>query len=216
MVALYAALRPLEVQGRFDRGLYIVVMPLVAYRLVTMLQAAVAHGVGKMILADGADVTRRATAATVTFAAQGFIWVGASLFVLSNLGFNVTSMIAGLGISGIAVALAAQAVLGDLFSAVAIYLDKPFVVGDVIKVGDLFGTVEHIGVKDDARAFDQRRTSRVPERNFDRPTYSELQAAHRAPVADRFLPARRHLALYLEEDSRSRARGGGQGPERAA
>jgi small-conductance mechanosensitive channel len=67
--------------------------------------------------------------------------------VLSNLGFNITSMVAGLGISGIAVALAAQAVLGDLFAAVAIYLDKPFVVGDGIKIGDIAGTVEHIGVK---------------------------------------------------------------------
>lgn len=147
MVALYVALRPLEVHARFDRALHIIVVALVAYRIVTMLQAAVAYGVEKVILAEEADVAHRDTAQTVTLAAQGFIWVGAFLFVLSSLGFNVTSMVAGLGISGIAVALAAQAVLGDLFAAVAIYLDKPFVVGDAIKVGDLVGTVEHIGVK---------------------------------------------------------------------
>ncbi len=147
VVAFYVALKPLTVHGRFDRGLYIVVVSLVAYRFVTMLQVAVAYGVEKMILVEGADVAHRDTAATVTFAAQGLIWVGAFLFVLSNLGFNVTSMVAGLGITGIAVALAAQAVLGDLFSAVAIYLDKPFVVGDFIKIGDIGGTVEHIGVK---------------------------------------------------------------------
>ena len=147
VVAFYMALRPLEVHARFDRGLHVVVVIMVAYRIVTMFQAAVGYGVEKMILAEDSDVAHRDTAQTVTFAAQGFIWVGAFLFVLSNLGFNVTSMVAGLGISGIAVALAAQAVLGDLFSAVAIYLDKPFVVGDAIKVGDLSGTVEHIGVK---------------------------------------------------------------------
>ncbi|MBI4061292.1 MAG: mechanosensitive ion channel [Elusimicrobia bacterium] len=147
MVALYVALRPLGVHSRFDRALHIAVVALVAYRVVTMLQTAVAYGVEKMILAEDSDAAHRDTAQTVTFAAQGFIWVGAFLFVLGNLGFNVTSMVAGLGISGIAVALAAQAVLGDLFSAVAIYLDKPFVVGDAIKVGDLGGTVEHIGVK---------------------------------------------------------------------
>lgn len=147
VVAFYLALRPLDIHARFDRGLHIVVVALVAYRIVTMLQAAVAYGVEKMILAEESDVAHRDTAQTVTYAAQGFIWVGAFLFVLSNLGFNVTSMVAGLGISGIAVALAAQAVLGDLFAAVAIYLDKPFVVGDAIKVGDLVGTVEHIGVK---------------------------------------------------------------------
>jgi small-conductance mechanosensitive channel len=71
----------------------------------------------------------------------------AVLFVLSNLGFNVSSMLAGLGIGGVAVALAAQAVLGDLFSAFAIYLDRPFVVGDFIVVGDKQGTVEQIGIK---------------------------------------------------------------------
>lgn len=149
VVAFYVAMRPLTVHARFDRGLHMVVVVLVAYRIVTMFQAAVAYGVEKMILSDAADpdITHRDTAQTVTFALQGLIWVGAFLFVLSNFGFNVTSMVAGLGISGIAVALAAQAVLGDLFSAVAIYLDKPFVVGDAIKVGDIAGTVEHIGVK---------------------------------------------------------------------
>ena len=149
VVAFYVALRPLGVHHRFDRGLHVVVVALVAYRLVTMMQVAAKYAVERMILAGetDVDVAHRDTATTVTFAAQGFIWVSAFLFVLSNLGFNITSMVAGLGISGIAVALAAQAVLGDLFSAVAIYLDKPFVVGDAIKVGDLGGTVEHIGVK---------------------------------------------------------------------
>lgn len=149
VVAFYIALRPLTVHARLDHFLHGLVVVLVAYRLVTMFQTAVAFGVEKMILVEGAepDVAHRDTVQTVTFAAQGFIWISAFLFVLSNLGFNITSMVAGLGISGIAVALAAQAVLGDLFSAVAIYLDKPFVVGDAIKVGDLGGTVEHIGVK---------------------------------------------------------------------
>jgi small-conductance mechanosensitive channel len=147
VVAFYVALRPLEVHLRLERWLHVVVVVLVAYRIVTMFQAAIAYGVERVILAEESDAAHRDTAQTVTFAAQGFVWVGAFLFVLSNLGFNVTSMVAGLGISGIAVALAAQAVLGDLFSAVAIYLDKPFVVGDGIKVGDLSGTVEHIGVK---------------------------------------------------------------------
>lgn len=149
LVALYLALQPLDVPGKFERALHAVVVAVVAYRLVTMLQVAVQYGVGRMILSDAADpdITHRDTAQTVTLAVQGLIWVAAFLYVLSSLGFNVTSMIAGLGISGIAVALAAQAVLGDLFSAVAIYLDKPFVVGDGIKVGDLAGTVEHIGVK---------------------------------------------------------------------
>jgi small-conductance mechanosensitive channel len=147
LLALYTATRPLHMNARFDHAIHVVVVIVIAYRVTTMLQAAAAYGIRQTVLADGTDEAHQATAQTVTLAAHGVIWVGAVLFTLSNLGFNVSSMIAGLGISGIAVALAAQAVLGDLFAAVAIYLDKPFVVGDAIKVGDMAGTVQHIGVK---------------------------------------------------------------------
>jgi len=78
---------------------------------------------------------------------KGIIWVIAVLLALSNFGVNVTSLIAGVGIGGVAVALAAQNILGDLFSSFVIYFDKPFVVGDFIVVGDKMGTVEGIGVK---------------------------------------------------------------------
>lgn len=69
------------------------------------------------------------------------------LLVLSNLGVNVTSLIAGLGIGGIAIAFALQNILSDLFSSFAIHLDKPFEEGDYIIVGDHKGTIEHIGIK---------------------------------------------------------------------
>jgi len=69
------------------------------------------------------------------------------LLALSNLGINVSALIAGLGIGGIAIALALQRILGDLFGSLSIVLDKPFVVGDFVVIGDLMGTVEHIGLK---------------------------------------------------------------------
>lgn len=69
------------------------------------------------------------------------------MFTLNNMGIKVTTMIAGLGIGGIAVALALQNVLGDLFSSLSIILDKPFVVGDFIIVGPSLGEVERIGLK---------------------------------------------------------------------
>lgn len=69
------------------------------------------------------------------------------LLALDNMGVAVTSMIAGLGIGGIAVALAVQSILGDLFSSLSILFDKPFVVGDYIQFADKAGTVEQIGVK---------------------------------------------------------------------
>ncbi len=75
------------------------------------------------------------------------IWGIGIAFLLDNLGFKISTVIAGLGIGGIAVALAAQAVLGDLFSYFSIFFDRPFEIGDFIIVGDYLGTIEHIGIK---------------------------------------------------------------------
>jgi small-conductance mechanosensitive channel len=75
------------------------------------------------------------------------LWGIGVIFLLDNLGFKISTVIAGLGIGGIAVALAAQAVLGDLFSYFSILFDKPFEIGDFIIVGDYLGTVEHVGIK---------------------------------------------------------------------
>ena len=75
------------------------------------------------------------------------LWAGAVIFFLDNLGFKISAVIAGLGIGGVAIALAAQAVLQDLFSYFSILFDRPFEIGDFIIVGDLLGTIEHIGIK---------------------------------------------------------------------
>lgn len=75
------------------------------------------------------------------------LWVVAILLLLSNLGINITSLVAGLGIGGVAIAFALQNILTDLFSSFAIYFDKPFIVGDYIVIGDQTGVVEKIGIK---------------------------------------------------------------------
>jgi len=69
------------------------------------------------------------------------------LGMLSNLGVNITAFVASLGVGGIAVALAAQNILGDLFASLAIVMDKPFEVGDFIVLGSVSGTVENVGLK---------------------------------------------------------------------
>ncbi len=79
--------------------------------------------------------------------ARVVVWSIAFLLILNNLGFDVTALVAGLGIGGIAIALAAQNILGDLFASLAIVLDQPFVVGDFVILGDKMGTVERIGIK---------------------------------------------------------------------
>jgi small-conductance mechanosensitive channel len=69
------------------------------------------------------------------------------LLDLYNLGVNITALVAGLGVGGIAVALAVQTILGDLFASLSIVLDKPFVVGDFLVVDDMLGAVEYVGLK---------------------------------------------------------------------
>lgn len=75
------------------------------------------------------------------------IWSLAVVFILSNLGFDIAAIIAGLGIGGVALALASQGVLQDLFSYFAILFDRPCEIGDLISIDDFMGYVEHIGIK---------------------------------------------------------------------
>lgn len=75
------------------------------------------------------------------------IWLIGIIFILDNLGFNISAVVASLGIGGVAIALASQGVLQDLFSYFAILFDRPFELGDFIIVGDYLGTVEYVGIK---------------------------------------------------------------------
>lgn len=93
------------------------------------------------------DANGATTTSILCFVAQVALWSLVVLMVLDNLGFDVTTLVASLGIGGIAVALAAQNVLGDMFASIAIALDQPVVIGDFIVVGDLTGTVERVGLK---------------------------------------------------------------------
>ncbi len=93
------------------------------------------------------DPESLSTYSAIAFIGKLILWSVLLLLALHNMGINVTAMIASLGIGGIAVALAVQNILGDLFASMAIILDKPFIVGDFIIVGDLMGTVERIGLK---------------------------------------------------------------------
>jgi small-conductance mechanosensitive channel len=75
------------------------------------------------------------------------LWALLTLVALGNLGVDITALVAGLGVGGVAVALATQNILGDVFASVSILLDKPFVPGDFVIIDDYMGTVENIGIK---------------------------------------------------------------------
>ncbi len=86
-------------------------------------------------------------AGALSFLSRVALWSLVALLVLSSLKINITALVAGLGVGGVAVALALQNILGDLFASLSILIDKPFAVGHFIVVDDLSGTVEHVGVK---------------------------------------------------------------------
>ena len=87
------------------------------------------------------------TVSAIGFVSKIIIWSAVLLLALDNLGANITALVAGLGIGGIAVALAVQNILSDLFASLSIVLDKPFVIGDFLNVGEHLGSVENIGLK---------------------------------------------------------------------
>lgn len=93
------------------------------------------------------DAASATTMSVLGFIARVVLWSVLLLMILDNLGFNITALVASLGVGGIAVALALQNILGDIFASLSIAMDKPFVIGDFIIVDDILGTVEYIGLK---------------------------------------------------------------------
>jgi len=116
-----------------------------AYQVVIALQILIDYIISRWQSED--DVATTSAYSFLGGIVKVTLWVLAFVFVLSNFGVNITAFIAGIGIGGIAIAFALQNILGDLFSSFAIYFDKPFRVGDTVKVGSHTGTVEKIGIK---------------------------------------------------------------------
>jgi len=108
------------------------------------VRALVQRKIQQTIEQDPAAAT---TVAAIGFLVRVILWFILILVALSNLGIQIGPLLAGLGVGGVAVALALQNILGDLFASLSIVLDKPFVIGDTIIVGESTGTVEYVGLK---------------------------------------------------------------------
>lgn len=114
---------------------------------IRFLVSLVDYLIEKFWLQDDANEQKESTLRAIAPVIRVVVWGLGLVFLLDNLGFKISTVIAGLGIGGIAVALAAQAILGDLFSYFSILLDRPFKIGDFLIVGEHLGAVEHIGIK---------------------------------------------------------------------
>jgi small-conductance mechanosensitive channel len=120
------------------------------YYIIKLLESLVDYGIksiAKQKKEEEGDEHTASILITVGKAVKVSIWILAVLLLLSNLGYNISTLIAGFGIGGIAIAFAMQNVLADVFSSISIYFDKPFKVGDFIVVGNDMGTVKKIGIK---------------------------------------------------------------------
>lgn len=128
------------------RSIAIVVISLMAIRIVL---SVVNHAIRSYWQRPGSDHTaaREKNLNGIVTIVKIVVWILGLIILLDNLGIKVSGFVAGLGITGIAVALAAQAILGDLFSFFVIFFDQPFEVGHNIKVDNFQGEVEHIGLK---------------------------------------------------------------------
>jgi small-conductance mechanosensitive channel len=153
-VALYSAVEQLDFPAtnhlahRVDHGVDVLITLIFWYQVARWATATLRYSIDQRRRSvQGHDAAVTGSMEIILFVAGALIWALALLLALDNLGVAIRPLLAGLGIGGIAVALAVQAVLGDLLASMSIAMDKPFVLGDLLTVDTLTGTVEYIGVK---------------------------------------------------------------------
>lgn len=143
-IAVVVALGALTFTARIDYWLHLVGFALIGVQLAICVNRAL---VALLLRAVPEDRPIPVMLHIVTWAVQLLVWITFALAVLTNAGVHITAFVASLGVGGIAIALALQNILGDLFASVAIGLDKPFEPGEFIMFGENLGTVQKVGVK---------------------------------------------------------------------
>lgn len=148
-LSLYVALQFTEAPVFLEKTTFYALITVATYYALNILQRFVDYSSEKIIEKrreeeKTADVSLIKTLTKIFKVLMGIVAV---LLIISNLGYDITALLTGLGIGGIAIALALQNILEDIFSSFSIYFDKPFVIGDFIIVGDDLGVVKKIGIK---------------------------------------------------------------------
>lgn len=148
-ISLFIAIKFIQIPGFVEKALDYVTIVVVTYYVVRGIQGFVDYGTRRVILKRQEEETEADTSviSLLSRLLKGALWGVAVVVILSNLGYNISGLIAGLGIGGIAVAFALQNVLSDIFASFSIYFDRPFRVGDFIIVGGDLGVVKSIGIK---------------------------------------------------------------------
>jgi len=145
--AFYLSIRNLTLNPTLSKIIDILGIVILTIFAIRSLIAVINYGLEVYWLKSQKDIAKERSLGGIVKVIKVIVWGLGIVFLLDNLGFKISTVIAGLGIGGVAVALAAQTILGDLFSYFAIFFDRPFEIGDFIIVGDFLGTIEHIGIK---------------------------------------------------------------------
>ena len=147
LLVVYAALHWLTLPGKVSTFLHYVFTVAFVFLLIRLISAAVRAAIRSYLVEQDETGAKFKQVRGIILILNGILWTIGLIFLFDNLGFNVTAILTGLGVGGIAIALAAQTILGDLFNYFVIFFDRPFELGDFIIVDDKLGTVEYIGIK---------------------------------------------------------------------
>lgn len=146
-VALYFAIYSLTLSPKIHRVLEVATASVVAFFLIRLVASVIRYFLEGYVRKQEHGEDKVNQVQGIILIITIVIWILGLLFLFSNLGYDVTAIIAGLGVGGIAVALAAQNIISDLFNYLVIFFDKPFEVGDFIIVDEKLGTIDYIGIK---------------------------------------------------------------------
>lgn len=143
LLALKLVELPEHWQGPLSHGWFVAL----ALQVALWLESGVRLWASSLLVHPDGSRRNPVTTTIIAIMLRLLVWSVMLLSILANLGVNITALVASLGVGGIAVALAVQTLLSDLFASLAIGVDKPFEIGDFIVFGDVAGSIEHIGLK---------------------------------------------------------------------
>jgi len=147
VLSLYIGVSFITLTPKIQRVTLSIFVILITFVVVRMVQGLIRYWFEIKYFKENKDVGKISIMRNMLILFNTLLWAGAVLFILDNLGFDITTVVAGLGIGGVAIALASQNILSDIFSYFTIFFDKPFEVGDFIVVNGKSGTIQHIGIK---------------------------------------------------------------------
>ncbi|MEJ1239498.1 mechanosensitive ion channel family protein [Chryseolinea sp. T2] len=144
---IYWSVNTLALSTKVEKLVTVTTSVIIAFFFIRLISSAIRIALTSYVSRQDNGSTKIKQIGGVMIIINIVIWILGTIFLFDNLGYDVSTVLTGVGIGGIAVALAAQNIIGDLFNYFVIFFDKPFEVGDAINVDDKNGTIEHIGLK---------------------------------------------------------------------